>query len=226
MDTLDPTEQNSTWYKEKFRKMSDDQFYEFFKQEFPCKFQMKLFEIEPTLDKVYNALEKVLKVPVMEDLYMPFIYRDPNGNPVKTNYKALVLYVPMKKMKQFVSKKNSMSINTVERNNKTGRLINKDKNGNTSDREFECMAVMGLEKCMREFSTYRADSMQAKTEFYNTINTKGMVSLDDVDVSKDDSIARNTMNAYLIACHINSNLINIGDYFPSTIKDKQSIKRQ
>lgn len=225
MDTLDPTEQNSNWYKNKFRKMNNDQFYKFFTQEFPIKFQMKLFEIEPKMADMLKTLE-ALKVPLMEDLYMPFLYKDNEGNPVKTNYSALVIYIPIKKTKQFLSKKNSMSINIAERNPKTGRLMNKDKNGNTSDREMECMAVMGLYNCMREFSTYRADAMKAKTDFYNTINTKGMVSLKDVPVDRDDAISRNTVNAYFIGAHINTNLVNTGTYFPHTLKNKKRIERK
>ena len=44
MDILDPTEQNKTWYMNKFKGMTNDQFYEYFKQEFPLKFQMRAFE--------------------------------------------------------------------------------------------------------------------------------------------------------------------------------------
>ena len=224
MDILDPTEQNSNWYKDKFRKMNDKQFFEFFQQEFPLKFQMKLFEIEPTLNQEYTAAD-FLKIPIMEYLHMPFMYRNKDNIPVETNYPALVIYVPMKKMKQFVSKKNSMSVNITERNMKTGRLINKDKNGNTSDREMEALAVMGMENTMRELSTFRADTVKAKNEFYATIAAKNMVSLKDVFVEQDDSIARNTLNVYLIGAHINSNLINVGDYTPQTLKNKQRVKR-
>ena len=46
MDILDPTESNSGFYKEKFAKMSDKEFYKFFEQEFSLKFQMKLFDID------------------------------------------------------------------------------------------------------------------------------------------------------------------------------------
>lgn len=224
MDTVDPTEQNSAWYKNKFRKMSNDQFYEYFKQEWPIKFQMKIFEIEPKIDQIAKAL-KAINVPLMEDVYLPFLYKDKDGNPVRTNYPALVVYVPIKKMKQFLSKKNSMSIKITERNMKTGRLIFKDKNGNTSDREMECLAVMGLPNTIREFSTYRADSVKAKNEFYATINAKNMVSLKDVKVDLDDSISRNTLNAYLLGAHINTNLLNVGDYLPITLKNKTHIKR-
>lgn len=223
MDILDKTESNKQWYMNKFKKMSNDQFYEFFKQEFPLKFQMRVFEIEPKMDQIDKAL-KYLKVPMMEKLYMPFLYTDSKGNPVKTNYEAMVIYVPIKKMKQFLSKKNSMSINIDERNMKTGRLISKDKNGNMTDREMECLAVMGLPNTMREFSTYRADAMRAKDEFYSTITEKNMVSLKDVDVSKEDSISRNTLNTYLLGAGMASNLIMTGYYLPITL-DRRNEKR-
>lgn len=41
-----------------------------------------------------------------------------------------------------------------------------------SDREMECLAVMGLPNTMREFSTYRADAMRAKDAFYATIQKR------------------------------------------------------
>lgn len=223
MDILDPTEQNKTWYMNKFKGMTNDQFYEYFKQEFPLKFQMRTFEIEPKMDQITKALDTI-HVPLMEKLYMPFLYADNKGRPVKTNYDAMVVYVPIKKMKQFLAKKNSMSINIDERNMKNGRLINKDKNGNMSDREMECLAVMGLPNTMREFSTYRADAMRAKDAFYATISEKNMVSLKDVEVSKQDSIARNTFNAYLIGAGMASNLIMTGYYLPHTV-DKRAENR-
>ena len=161
---------------------------------------------------------------------MPFIYTDKDGRPVKTNYEALVVYVPLKKMKQFLAKKNSMSINTDDRNMKSGRLINKDKNGNTSDREMECLAVMSLPYTMREMSTYRADTVKAKDEFYSTIAEKHMVSLNDVEVAKTDSMARNTLNVYLIGAGVMSNLITVKDSYmlPYTadVKNSNKVRRE
>ena len=220
LDTLDPTEQNSGWYKEKFSKMTDTEFIDFFKQDFAIKFQMKLFEIEPKMEQIEKAAT-VLDIPLMEYVYLPFLYTNKDGVPVKSQYKALVIYAPMKKMKQFISKKNSMSTNITKRDMKTGLLMDIDKNGNTSDREMECLAVMNLSDTMKELSSYRADAMEAKTEFYNTINAKGMVSLSDVKVAKDDSLARNMLNAYMVGSLINTNLINEGDYLPNTLKGKE-----
>ena len=148
MDILDPSESNSGFWKEKFSKMNDKEFYKFFEQEFPLKFQMKAFDIEPKMNVINKAL-KFLNVPLTENLYMPYIYEDEKGNAVRTNYKAVVVYVPIKKMKQFISKKNNMSLNINDRNLKNGRLINTDKSGQTSDREFESLVVMSCKYKLR-----------------------------------------------------------------------------
>lgn len=220
MDILDPTQQNSSWYKKKFAKMNDKEFIDFFKQDFSLKFQFKLFEIEPKIDKISDALDAI-NVPMMEKVNMPFLYRNKDGVPVKSD-EALVVYTHVKRVKQFISKKNSNSTDITTRNMKDGLLLSVDKNGNTSDREFESLAVMGLKNTIKELATYRADSMNAKNEFYTNINMEGMVRMSDVDVKTADSLARNNLNVYLIGAGINSNLVNEGNYTPRTLSLKQS----
>ena len=95
-----------------------------------------------------------------------------------------------------------------------------DKNCNTSDREMESLAVMGLDASMKELATYRADSMNAKDEFYSMINTTGMVRQSDVDVETSDSLARNELNVYLLGAALNSNLINEGNYLRHTLTSR------
>ena len=220
MDILDPTESNSGWYKKKFAKMTDEEFIEFFKQDFPLKFQTRIFEIEPKMDQIVKALDNI-NVPLTEKITLPFLYKSKDGKAASTLYEALTIYVPIKKEKQFIAKKNSMSTNISNRDMKTGLLMNQDKNGNTSDREMECLAVMDCPKTMDELSTYRADAMNAKAEFYNNINVTGMVKQQDVSVSKDDSLSRNIINTYLIGAHINSNLLNEGNFLPYTLNQKE-----
>ena len=219
MDILDPSGENSSFYKKKFAKLNDKEFIKFFEQDFPLKFQTKLFEIEPNMDQIDKAL-KFIGVPMMEKINMPFLYENKDGVPVKSE-DTLTVYVSLKKMKQFVSKKNSNSTNISSRDMKSGLLISIDKNGNTSDREFEALAVLSADKTMKELSTFRADAMDAKSEFYSIINTTGIVSLNDVKLDTKDSLARNYLNVWLLGAGINSNLINDGDYIPRTIDDKE-----
>ena len=219
MDILDPSGENSSFYKKKFAKLNDKEFIKFFEQDFPLKFQTKLFEIEPNMDQIDKAL-KFIGVPMMEKINMPFLYENKDGVPVKSE-DTLTVYVSLKKMKQFVSKKNSNSTNISSRDMKSGLLISIDKNGNTSDREFEALAVLSADKTMKELSTFRADAMDAKSEFYSIINTTGIVRLDDVKLDTKDSLARNYLNVWLLGAGINSNLINDGDYIPRTIDDKE-----
>ena len=54
------------------------------------------------------------------------------------------------------------------------------------------------------------------------INATGMVSQKDVPVETEDSIARNLISAYLLGCHINTNLINHGDYLPRTVRKRNA----
>ena len=220
---LDPTGQNTEYYKKKFMKMNDKEFFEFFNQDFPLKFQTKVFEIDPKVTQIMKAL-KMLNVPITEKVNMPFIYKNKEGTPVKSQ-PVLVVYLPLKRLKQMVIKKSGFSVDISKRDYRTGLLIDTDKNGNSTDREFESLVVMDLDKTLTELSTVRADAMDAKNSFYNQINTTGIVSLNDVEIKNSDSIARNLLSAYLLCAHIQSNLINIDYLLPRTIKYKNAGKK-
>lgn len=219
-DIIDKTGANTEYYKNKFAKMSDKEFIEFFKQDFPLKFQTKVFEIDPNIKQIVDAL-KFLGVPVTESINMPFLYRNKDGVPVKT-HEVLVVYLPLKRLKQMVQKKTGYSTDIAKRDYRTGLLIDTDKNGNSTDREFESLVTLELPESLKELSTYRADAMDAKSRFYSEINATGMVSQKDVPVETEDSIARNLISAYLLGCHINTNLINHGDYLPRTVRKRNA----
>lgn len=219
MDKLDKTGSNSNYYKELFSGMSDNQFYNYMKKDFPFRFHVKPFEIDPSMEDINNAC-KALKVPLLEKVYLPYLYKNKDGKAVNTK-ECLVGYIPLKKMKQFITKKNAMSTDISERDMKTGLLVSFDKNGTTSDREMEALAVMSLDKTMKELSRPRADSMNAKSIMYSTINTLGQVSLADVPIDIDDSLGKNLLNVYLVGSLLNSNLINQDYYLPYTLKNKQ-----
>lgn len=218
-DTLDKTKTNSEHYKKLFAKMDDKEFEKFISLKFPYRFHITPFKIEPQMHDIKKACDK-LNIPLFEKINLPYLYENEKGEPVSSK-ECLVGYVHHKKVQQFITKKNAMSIDVSQRDMKTGLLTWFDKNGKTSDREMESLAVLGLENTMKEFAKPRADAMKSKNAMYNIINTSGMVSLDELPDEIDDSLSKNLLNTYFIGAHISSNLINQDYYLPYTMKNKQ-----
>lgn len=219
MDVLDKSKTNSDYYKDLFARMSDAQFEKFIAKRFPFKFQYRPSVVEPSMDEVSKAL-KYIGVPLMEKVYEPNVYVNKDGVPVNTK-EALVVYIHHKPVQQFITKKNKWSIDTSNRDMKTGRLVGADKGAVTSDREFESMAVQSMDYTMKEFSTIKADAMNAKNLANNIIGSTGMLRLEDIPIDRDDSLSKNLMNVFMIGAHLNSNLLNEGNYTPYTLRRRE-----
>ena len=218
MDALDPSGTNSEFYKNLFAGMSDEAWLKFISRDFPYRFQTRLFKIEPSMTEIKKAL-KILNVPMIEKLNLPYLYRNSDGVAVEAR-EAMVIYLNVKKMKQFVTKKNSIHTDMSKRDMKTGRLISESKGGQTSDREFEALAVHGLDATMMELARPKADAIRAKNIMYNDINTLGDVDDDDIVLEKDDSMAKNLMSVYLIGSQLGCQLVDEDYMVPHTYKNK------
>ena len=217
-DILDPSGDNTDFWKEKFSKMSDAQFIKYISNHYPFFYQTGAFK-EPSMDQISKAL-KTINVPLLEPVYMPCTYRDENGNPMKTS-ECLVVYLPVKRMKQLLTKKNGMSIYTNTRDMRTGLLSGIDKNGKESDREFESLAISGFTNTIKEFSRPRADSMEDKSVMNNTISNLGQVYLSDLPDDQADSLSKNLLSTYFLGAQLYTNLVNDEYYLPYTLKDKE-----
>lgn len=219
-DTVDKTHTNSDYYKQLFANMSDNDFKEFCKRRLPFRFHTKAFNVEPKMYDIIDAF-KVLNKPLMEKVKLPYVYINSKGEPIETA-ECMVLYIHLKRMKQMLTKKNHTSIHNDDRNTKTGLLGGHDKGGKETDREFESLATMGLDYTMDEFARSRADAMDAKSQMSAAILSKGYVEDKDIFLAKNDSIAKNLLNSYLIGAHIHSNLIDINYMTPLTAANKNN----
>ena len=83
------------------------------------------------------------------------------------------------------------------------------------------MVVMGMDKTMKEMSTYRADYMDAKSIAYQTITTTGTLSQKDIPISNYDSLSKNQFNTYLVGSLLNTNMLNVDYMLPATIANRQ-----
>jgi hypothetical protein len=220
MDALDKTKTNSDAYKKQFSKMDDAAFEKLFKGRFPLRFYTDTFNIEPKQQDLERAA-KVLKIPLLEKVNLPHIYRNEEGVAVQSKI-CHVGYIHIKKVQQFLTKKNSMSTNIDSRDMKTGLLINYDKNGKTSDKEAEALITMGLDATVAEFTGFKADSINAKNIAYNTINTTGQLSLKDIPFDQEDSLAKKLMDVYMIGAMLKTNVITDSYLLPYYAKEKKN----
>lgn len=218
-DVLDKSGTNTKYYRELIGSMSDDKFVAFIKKEFPFRFHYRSSVTEPIMGDIKKALDTI-GVPLLEKITLPYLYENKDGVPMNSQ-DAFVGYNPHKKVQQIVTKKSKWSFDISNRDGKTGRLLGADKGSTTSDREFEAMSTMGLEFTMKEFYGPKADDMESKNAMYSAIGTTGMCRLSDLPNSIDSSLSKNMFNCYLIAAHINSNLINQGDYTMRTLKERR-----
>lgn len=226
MDILDPSGANTDYWKDEFANMSDAQFVKYISQNFPFYYQTGAFA-EPSMDQITKAL-KHIKAPLLERVYLPYKYKDAKGRPMKTK-ECLVLYIHMKRMKQLLTKKNGMSIDTSQRDMRTGLLTGTSKNGKESDHEFESLAISGLTATAKELSRARADAMGDKDVMNNTIKLNGYVSLKDLPEEKNDSVSKKTLYAYFMGAQLITSLVGDMDAYmtPYTMstKKRKGVKR-
>lgn len=218
LDTVDKTHTNSEYYRSLFAKMNDEQFMEFCKRRLPFRFHNDIFKVEPKMPDIVKAF-KVLDKPLLEKVKLPHVYKNEDGIPVESK-ECLVIYIHLKRMKQMLTKKNNTALNIDKRDMKTGLLTSEDKGGKETDREFESLAVMGLDWTADEFARPRADAMKIKAQMSNEILNFGKVSQADLRLEKSDSIAKNLVNVYLIGANIHSNLVDIDYMTPLTAENK------
>lgn len=204
LDTVDPSHTNSDYYKTMFAQMSDEQFYNFFKRRMPIRFHQAAFKIEPKMYQITEAFKK-MKVPLFEKVNLPYLYKNEDGVPIQSK-EALVIYLHVKRMKQMLSKKTNVAIHINDRDMRTGLLLNHDKGGKTSDREFEAASILNLDWTMDELARPRADGMISKEKLYSTIATKGFISAGELKVESDESLAKKMLYQYFLGANIITNL--------------------
>ena len=217
-DAVDTTGSNTAYYKAMFSKMSDAQFKAFCARPLPYRFHTKPWEVDPKMEDIKRGLD-VLGVPLTECVYMPYYYRNSNGEPVKSQ-PAIVIPIHIKKMKQFAVKKNNTTGGIDDRDYKTGLLVYHDKGGKLSDRELEGLVAMNMPETIKELSTFRADAMNAKSIAYSTISTTGILRQSDIPIDQADFVSKNTLNFYLLGSGLYTNIVNQDYMLPITVKNK------
>lgn len=219
---LDPSGENTNKWKLKFAMMNDTQFEKFFKEflaDDTENFVLDIvdFEHDLTMEKCEKAA-KVLGIPIMEHVFFPHLTMD-KKHVISTKEKCIVGYINVKRLQQFLYKKNNLSISNEKRSAITGQVTGKDKSARSSDIEASFAVSVGADKILQEFHGPRADDMTMKRQMNQSIATKGYVMLEELDNLPTNKVTLNTVNTYLLGMGIKSDLVSDSYILPKTSSD-------
>lgn len=167
---------------------------------------IQLFQLpfeECSMEQIKKAAD-VLNLPLEEYVW----FRDKGDNPIRTKYKVPVGYVPIKRVQQMLNKKNRLTTNADKRGLKSGQVSGESKVAAVSDLEAYCLLSVGADRILEELYGPRADGYDKKADFYRQISENGFTSLDSLETDLTKHTALNTLNTYLLASGIKTDLVN------------------
>ena len=209
-DALDPSGSNSQKYKDMFGAMDDKEF-EAFMRDFlgndSDNFVLDIVDFERSLKmEDCERAAKVLGIPLYEYVFMPHLTMD-KRNVVCSKEKCLVGYINVKRTQQLLHKKNGLTIAAENRSAMTGQVTNHDKNSRDSDIEASMLVALGADKILQELHGPRSDDLMMKRQMNQSIAQRGYVLLDELENLPTNKTTLNTVNAYLLAMGLKSDLV-------------------
>jgi hypothetical protein len=198
--------ENYNRYSNMFKIMNDSEFEAWAKtmgnelddtiQIFQLPFEeMKMTQIKSAAD--------FLGVPLEE--YMWYRHNDPEG--IRTKIKVPVGYLHIKRVQQLLAKKNKYALDIEDTELKTGQVKGESKVTSISDDESFALMAINADKALEEFLGPRADNELKKMEMYRDIARDGYATLDKLTSDITKSVTINTLNTYLLASGIKSDIM-------------------
>ena len=207
---LDPSGANADKNKAYFSNMSDIEFERFFKKFLADEnenFTLDIVEYEHDLKMEHcEAAARFLGVELFEYVYMPHLTMD-KSRVVVSKEKCLVGYLNIKRTQQVLQKKNGLTISNEKKSMITNQVVAKDKNARDSDIEATMLVALGADSILKELHGPRSDDNVMKQQMFNSIANKGYVMLDELENVSVNKTTLNTVNAYLLSMHIQSDLV-------------------
>jgi hypothetical protein len=157
--------------------------------------EMKLHQIKSAADYLNLPLEE----------YIWFRHNDPDG--IRSKMKVPVGYVHIKRVQQLLAKKNKYALDIEDTELKTGQVKGESKVTSVTDPETFALTAINADAALKEFLGPRADAQISKNELYAQISQDGYATLEGLTKDTSQSTTLNTINTYLLASGIRSDLV-------------------
>jgi hypothetical protein len=211
--------ENYRRYETMFKGMTDSEFKEWSKdmgKDLDGTIQIFQLPFEEMSMTQIKAASEFLKMPLEE--YIWYRHNDPEG--IRTKMKVPVGYLHIKRVQQFLAKKNRYGLDIEHTELKTGQVKGESKIASISDVETFALSAINANKALEEFLGPRADNQLNKNEMYRQITKDGYATIQDLSRDITQSTTLNTLNTYLIGSGISSDLIIEGLETIHTVEQK------
>lgn len=169
---------NMTFYKNFFSNTSQYDLIKFF-QNGEIRYYIDDNKNDISLEKALRLCDE-LGVPAMEDVTLPFLYKDQDtGEELYADKKCLCIDIKVKRLHQIATNESHSSSDITERDWKTNQAIGDSKSAMVSDVEVAMIKARGYHKVLEEMLTVRADHTKSKAEFYNNLRYTGESDIPD-----------------------------------------------
>ena len=170
---------------------------------------------EPSLQNIFKGLDTI-GVPAEEYVY----FRQFSDRPVRSKYRIPVGYLAIKRMEQLLSKKNRYTLDNEQRSIKSDQVSQDSKVANISEPEAAALMSIGADAIFKEMYGARSGDEAARNNLYKGIALNGYATLQDADAdsSLDTKATLNTLNTYLLASGLRTDLVSDSLTLPYTLK--------
>lgn len=205
LDTFDKSKYNSNQYKKLFDYMSDEDFkkymFDLANEKQYISMEIDSFSEELTLDKIFEKCEKLNIKTHKYILYRENKTEDGKINSI-TPYPALILYIPIKRLQQMISKKNTASGNTDKINTLTGTVTGDSKSASLNDTQTLGLLSTKQLNTLKELHGPRSDDSKSKIKMLQLIEDDGEVSLADLNINPINKQSLQTFITFMKAINI------------------------
>ena len=199
--------ENEDLYIKLFKGMTNPDFHAFMEGLRDNKFTLAI--IVPNGGKIKLNTRKNLKV-CRELGYEPFqktVVKIPNTNiETLSNVESLVLYMPLKRLSQHMTKGVSYAEHMNSRNFLTGQVANASRSAKITSKELNIYLGKGYDSAMTELMLARSGDGGATNAMNAFIEKYGEVSIDEIKRYSTKSDSTKTLKSYFKAMHIDINI--------------------
>lgn len=202
MNNLDPSGYNGNMYREMFKQMNKNQFDQYM-SDLKDKPDVNLYaELPEKIAPDMNKIEKIAKkYDIKLEEYVMFPHKNPDNldKPFVTKLPVPIFVVPIRRLEQMLSKKNSASADTSTVNPLTGQVVGDSKSASFTDTQTVSLVTSNQTNTISELLGPRGDDIASKSKMLRAIERNGSVKLEELDMKSDDKQSIKTVKVFLRA---------------------------